>query len=206
MLAQHFLEHRPSRPPARDLQSCINAVVRIGAFPLLHGPPQKKAKRTVVPEDRFDIFEHFFYIDEPAAMPTAAPNAYAANWFSGEAAPPSSSSNGSDEVSHVNVQNSIVKVDACNFNNQSSAESSGEPQFDVKNSVAEPNVPGQGVVGDRTATPPVHEHTVQHNAAGTKRKCEHRSLVPEMGPPGVRGIGFGLVDLPPHPSAPLGDP
>jgi len=67
IVAQHFLERRPSRPPARDLRSCVNAVVRLGTFPLLDGPPKKKTKRTIVPEDRFDIFEHFFSVDDSAS-------------------------------------------------------------------------------------------------------------------------------------------
>jgi len=117
----------------------------LGAFPLLDGPPLKKAKRTIVPEDRFDIFEHFFSIDDSAsqpessATPTALPNAYAAYTFAGEAAPPAKSTmpDGDFVTEQASSSNSInsdpinflaptdanqnkrkctpVNVDACNF-------------------------------------------------------------------------------------------
>ena len=83
--------------PTYELQKVISAALRLGAFPILNTPPAKKQRRTVVPEDRFDIFEHFF--DEPEfepALPSASnqvdrDNSYATMWFRGEAAPPSSS-------------------------------------------------------------------------------------------------------------------
>jgi len=68
--------------------------LRFGAFPIRSQPPVKKQRREVLPENRFDIFEHFFDEPEmdtpqaPFASSAGQPNGYAKMWFSGEAAPP----------------------------------------------------------------------------------------------------------------------
>ena len=64
---------------------------------MLNIPTAKKQRRAAVPEEHFDIFEHFFHEPEvETAQPASTSavvrdNPYAMMWFHGEAAPPSCS-------------------------------------------------------------------------------------------------------------------